>query len=475
MNCPIVRMGLLVLAALLALSGLGGTALAAGDLFDDDYADCPHKTRLRDGQIADLTVARDAEEEDHVNVAWAATDPATWGLGSNAYSTSLVVILDDGGDLETRTLALGSRTATFEGVATGTEVTVQMAIVVDTAEGDYLISDTLEQSIHQSLTEPSFSRAWRRVTALGDSDATAPGVQLHEGDVPFASKALKAGRMYYVGYNENFGNYKSHDDALVTAPATARLRIGLAHADQETDGARDDVDFQAYILRIVDADGDVVAEGDDVATVESRYGSSDFTYDHDGDTNTANKTGTVPFNLFLYGPGQLVNPSAAFDDEDKVGGHALSNVRIVDGGDITPAAHHNDALPAPSASLLAPSYLSRFAVNLFGVAITTLTGPDVLGNLPAVNEVYAKPPDEHRDFPLDTLASDETYTISAWAVNDDDEVISPVAKLKVRPKDTSRGAVAAFIDYKAPNTDGSPGRDPYALSNLTTTAFTVLK
>ncbi len=469
MNSPTVRIGLLVLAAVLALAGLGGPALAAGDLFDDDYADCPHKTRLRDGQIADLTVARDAEEEDHVNVAWAATDPATWGLGSNAYSTSLVVILDDGGDLETRTLALGSRTATFEGVATGTEVTVQMAIVVDTAEGDYLISDTLEQSIHQSLTEPSFSRAWRRVTALGDSDATAPGVQLHEGDVPFASKALKAGRMYYVGYNENFGNYKSHDDALVTAPATARLRIGLAHADQETDGARDDVDFQAYILRIVDADGDVVAEGDDVATVESRYGGRDITYDHDGD-GTADRPLILPLNLFLYG--RAVGYS--FDDADKVGGHALSNVRIVDGGDITPAAHRDDAAPATDAILLAPGYLSRFAVDSFGVAtVNTVTG--VVGVLPAVNEVYAKPPDEHRDFPLDTLASDETYTISAWAVNDDDEVISPVAKLKVRPKDTSRGAVAAFIDYKAPNTDGSPGRDPYALSNLTTTAFTVLK
>ena len=39
-----------------------------------------------------------------------------------------------------------------------------MAIVVDTADGDYLISDILERSINQSLTEPSFSTGWRRVT-----------------------------------------------------------------------------------------------------------------------------------------------------------------------------------------------------------------------------------------------------------------------------------------------------------------------
>ena len=68
------RSGLL---ALLALALLAGGSFAAGDLFDDDYADCPHRTRLRDGEIADLTVARDAEEADEVNVAWAATDPAT--------------------------------------------------------------------------------------------------------------------------------------------------------------------------------------------------------------------------------------------------------------------------------------------------------------------------------------------------------------------------------------------------------------
>ena len=35
-----------------------------------------------------------------------------------------------------------------------------MAIVVDTAEGDYLISDILEATVHQSLTAPAFSTEW---------------------------------------------------------------------------------------------------------------------------------------------------------------------------------------------------------------------------------------------------------------------------------------------------------------------------
>ena len=81
--------------------------------------------------------------------------------------------------------------------------------------------------------------------------------------------------------------------------------------------------------------------------------------------------------------------------------------------------------------------------------------------------MYAEPPNEHRDFPIDTFASDETYTISAWAINDDDEVISPVVKLKVRPKDTARGDVTGFLDYKVTTAADVDG--------LTTTEFTVLK
>ena len=59
--------------------------------------------------------------------------------------------------------------------------------------------------------------------------------------------------------------------SLKTTPSTARLRIGLAHSSEETSDERDDVDFDAYIIRIVDEDGDVVSEGDDVATIQSSY------------------------------------------------------------------------------------------------------------------------------------------------------------------------------------------------------------
>ncbi len=458
------------LLALLALAVISGGSLAAGDLFDDDYKDCPYKTRLRDGQIDDLAVARDSDDEDHVNVSWTATDPATWGLGPNAYRTSLVVLLDDGSTKD-ETLSLGSRKVTFDGVETGKVVQVQMAIVVDTADGKYLISDILEQSINQSLTEPSFSTAWKKVTG-----ATLPKRTGKAADLKINSQVV-AGSLYYVGYNENFGNYKSDDSSLTTSPSTARLRIGLAHSSEEEPSDRSDVDFNAYVIRIVGEDGDVVSEGDDVTTVASSYKSdrAAFGLDHDGDGGTTPELELkTPANLFLYG--LTTDPTFATSDEAEkrtIGTYALSNIRVVDGDEITVAAHDTSAVGARAATALTPESLSMVRVDSFELTTTDLTAATTTTDATyaspitsTTGTVFADAPDEHRDFPDDTFTSDETYTISAWAINDDDEVISPVVTLKVRPKDTVRGATTSFIDYKTADT---------ALTDLITTEFTVLK
>ena len=460
------------LLALLALAVISGGSLAAGDLFDDDYKDCPHKTRLRDGQIADLSVNRDSDDEDHVNVAWSATDPATWGLGANAYSTSLVVILDDGSS-STETLSLGSRKATFEGVETGVEVTVQMAIVVDTADGKYLISDILEQSINQSLTEPSFSTGWRRVTAATDADASDTTEDDTANGFQIATAAIDAGMMYYVGYNENFANYKAAS-GLTTTPTTPRLRIGLAHSANETDGERDDVDFDAYIIRIMDEDGDEV--GNDSSTFASSYGTVTHTHTPTAPTGAAERRDTYDRQLVVYGLGdattatdQITFNTAEANPTLKVGTigasqYALSNVRIVDGNDISVAMHNSsavarrDTMPNPN------------TVPLSTVRVGSISGAEEDATTiasPTAGTVYAAPPDEHRDFALDTFDSDTSYTIQAWAVNEDDEVISPIATLEISPIDTARGDIAAFQDYQL----AAAG----AVTGLVTTQFTVEK
>ncbi|MXZ25017.1 MAG: hypothetical protein F4Y80_09165 [Caldilineaceae bacterium SB0665_bin_21] len=429
------------LLALLALAVISGGSLAAGDLFDDDYKDCPHKTRLRDGQIADLSVNRDSEEKDEVNVSWSATDPATWGLGANAYSTSLVVILEDDTDTQTKTLSLGSRKTTFDGVGTGTEVTVQMAIVVDTADGDYLISDILEDSIDQSLTKPSFSATVTHV-ATADNAAT-------EDDNEEVLRPT-GGTMYYVGYNENFGNYKEDTYSFNTRPDTARFNIGLAHGGEDDD-KRDDVDFDAYILRITDEDGDVVSEGDDVASKPTSYGTTNrLVFGVLDDTTTAGHTATatVKFQNVRLDDGAQ---AAVFDGGTPPAGLA---------SDGTTAVAFDDAAIVPAG--LGLSYIAPRA----GTELNTL---------------FAPVPDEHRLFPTDALSSDVTYTITAWAINDDDEVISPVASLKVRPIDervtmSVDGTLTALADYvtEGAGTDDDNATPVAGSDRILVTEFTVL-
>ncbi len=404
--------------ALLGWAVVGGGSLAAGDLFDDDYRDCPHQTRLRDGQIADLRVARDAEEADEVVVSWAGTDPATWGLGANAYDTSLVLLLDDGGrDAHVRKLALARRKATFEGIRTGAEVTVQMAIVVDTADGDYLISDILEADIHQSLTKPAFMDHFRRRLADGNTEATG-------------------GVIYFVGYNENFTNYRAvARESIATIPSTERLRIGLRHGGEDDD-AREAVDFDAYRLRITDSDGDVVPEGDDVATVAAasvlRFGSP-------------------------YSETHLL--AGRFTPNTPTPSTPFTTVRINDNGEIL-APIHDSPLP------------SNFNPRPVGVPSAILAAQPVsfMATVFAfTNDIFVEYPNEFRDFPTDVLASDETHTLTGWAVNEDGEVISPVQSLRVHPVDTVLANIisGAFLNYLDITNTG--------VTSLHTTEFTILE
>ncbi len=398
--------------ALLALAVLGSGSLAGGDLFDDDYRDCPARTRLRAGQVTDLAVARDAEKEATVNVSWTATDPATWGLGPNTYTTALAVLLDDGTQKQARTVSLGTRKVSFDEVDTGVAVTVQLALVTATADGAYLISDILTQDLHQSLTAPAFmtDKFWRIATL--DNPNTPANEEVAEA-VPHQT-------FYYVGYNENFGNYKA--DGLVTRPRTPRLRIGLAHADAETNKQREDVDFEAYVLRVTDERGDVLPEGDDVATRMSNYGTD------------------ILFLGVSPGPIAVADPPLMY-----------RNVRVNDGG-----------------TILRPSYESQEATPFSQFLVTTLPAGGAVAPIsviePGAFAVYAEPPDAHRDFPIDVLASDQTYKFTAWAVNDKGDIISPVAALRVHPVD-KRTNITAINDYLS-NT---------GLTNVVLTQFTVLR
>ena len=470
-----------VLWALFSLIIASGTGLAAGDLFDD-FTNCPIKTRIREGQISGLTVTRDANDADEVNVSWTGTDPDTWSLGSNAFRAALVVILDDGAR-HNQDFALDTRKATFDGIRTGVQVTAEMAVVVDTPNGSFVASDILRTSVNQSLTEPSFGGKWHQlIEEVGgnrhdtrDLDPDTPGHQ-------YDTERIGGGMMYYIGYNENFANYTEGTANYRHSPSTQRLRIGLAHSDNETDGARDDVDFDAYVIRIVDADGDVVPEGDDMSTVESYYGVGRNSLTDLGiqtpnklfvhDLNhiqypTFSDKGTIiirkDLNNFYYETDFVYDANVHNDT-----GLELNNVRVVDGSKITPAMH---LLPATVLRRRDNREVSPPSIVIMKI---DTTGDGQTGWRDA-GQIFANPPDEHRDFPIDTLESDETYTLTAWAVNEDDEVISPVTTLVVRPLNKTVTLVdtpaGRFADYLNPLGDGIPVNS----GMLIITDFTVFK
>ena len=422
-----IRSLISIILAFLVLVVVSGTGFAGGSLFGSEYSDCPFSTRLRDGQISGLSLSRDADREDEVNVSWTAIDPASWGLGSNAYRASLVVMLDDGSS-HAKTLSLGSRKTTFTGVEIDTKVTVQLAIVVEAADGDYLISNILEQSINHILTEPAFmTTEWQ------------------QGVTPEAKKNVPLGTFYYVGYNEAFGNYKA-ESGLLTRPQAARLRIGLAHGEED-DRKRNNVDFDTYIIRITDEDGDVVPEGNDVAAMASNYGTKRL----------------VTWCI-------LIDLSANTDK--------FSNVRVNDGGAITGSMYatppqfvtHTDS----AAQLLSDAIWGK-SIEVEGAStamvfeeqrlIQETDDPDTF--------LYAMPPDAHRDFPIDVLADGKAYTITAWAVNDGNEVISPIASLKVRPVDVEYGeAISKVKDYISLEVIGKENPN---VKGFTVTTFTVIR
>ena len=434
-----------VLTAALLLAGAALPAFAASDLFDNEYTDCPAATRLRGGEIGNLTISRSDTDAKTAVLHWDTTDPSGWGLGGNAYTTSLVALVDDG-KTKYQTLSLSVRKATFTGLATGAKLKAQLAIVTEVSGDKYLISDIIEARLGGTLDAPGFSSPWMKVAqnshdtgrhmyGPGKLDASVGAVPARVADgLPTAKSA---GSFWYVGYGEAFHNYRAGAGmGFVTKPDSPKLRIGLRHAGTSTETALEDVNFKAYIIRIVDSDGDVIV--DDFRTRAANYG-----------TMTACNANTC-----IYGPSTLsgIAPQIFFYDVKQVSGSNMdladqvaspaSNVRVVDGAYVVPAFAINKTVN-PSATSALPDDISNWGVGWKNTAAGMDSNPSNDGDAfpaargVAIGTIFAPLPDEYRDLPARTLRTDETYTISAWAVNDLGDTISPRTVIKVRPKETA--------------------------------------
>ena len=289
--------------------------------------------------------------------------------------------------------------------------------------------------------------------------------------------------MYYIGYNENFANYKeggSLPASIASIPTTQRLRIGLKHSANESDDDRDKVEFDYYKIRIEDSNGDIIEEGEDVPTMATSYGTA-LTTDNDEQNNAVRK-------LFLYDYGTTTTDSRpTFGDKgtlldlgnnNAIGGTGddadtdegpLTNVRIVDGSKITVPvySHTDDVIDRPDARTVQPMGITNIKVGISGA-----DGPNDASRV--TGDVFAEPPDEHRDFPADTLTTDGVYTITAWAENEDRVRISPEATLKVSPIDREVTLVDSdnnsFQDYRTAEVTPSA-----TAGTIIVTQFTVFK
>lgn len=312
-------------------------------------------------------------------------------------------------------MSLGTRKVTFDKVDTGVEVTVQLAIVTDTANGHYLISDIMAQDLHQSLTAPRFTTDIQQAVEAGitGKTETIPGSTFH-----------------YVGYNEKFGNYRRAPGGEHSSPT--RVPQGCTSAWR---------------------------------TLPQNPRPSGTLW-MSTPTFCASPTGAAMWcpRATMWPPGC---PTTVFTDwwggvhrghprqHDKVQQRQEQRRRrvrtsIQDGSPIPTVAGGTWTLGLPG---LAPANRGLFLGGLT--------------NLAPVNQVFVEPPDAHRDFPIDVLASDETYRFTAWAVNDKGDVISPVAALTVHPVDELITIAGVFFADYITAYEG--------VTALYVTRFTVLK
>ena len=259
-----LRLGLLALVVVLVLSAVGSLSLARDAFDDNEFEDCPAATRM--SAVSGLAIDR-TDKEDEIRVSWdALTDAELDSLGSNFKFASLTVIVEDGdGEADEPDKGnLGDTWLVVKGISFASEITVSVAITV----GDYVISDIAEKDFTSGMPAPAFSTSLREATATG----RASTVGYTAGDDHTQS-------FYYLGFNDTFDNWfvrtppeapDEGESPFSTKPATAKFRVGLAHADSVVDP--DKADFDHYRIVIEDSSGDLLGYQAQTVSGKRTYG-----------------------------------------------------------------------------------------------------------------------------------------------------------------------------------------------------------
>ncbi len=388
-----LRMGLMALVVVLIFGTLGSLSLA-GDAFDDDYDDCPAVTRL--DAVSGLAIDR-TDENDEIRISWDQLETAALsGLGTNAYRARLTVLVEGGGDHDAMNLALAETSLVVDEVSFTDALTISVAVT----QGDYVISDIAEIDFTSGMPAPSFSTDVRVTSDAAGAIAV---------DADDTSKLRDLGNFYYLGFNDLFDNWYLSPTSTVTiidSPSTSKFRVGLAHGGADLD--LDEADFENYRITIEDSSGDLLGYQAETVAAAGTYGTNVIVF---GETAvTGIEVGTTEFtNIRLsnqVGSDGAVSSYYAIPIGTNPGDSGLSygNVRVVDA----------DAAP--------PVFL-------------------------AVDKVFAEVPAEYFDFPRHVFDNDGSYTIKAWAEDDEGTRISPQASITLSVQEQQSIADGRYEGY----------------------------
>ena len=500
-----LRLSLVALVVVLVFGTLGGFSLAR-DAFDADYDDCPAATRL--DAVDGLTIDR-TDEEDEIRISWdALTSASLSSLGPNGYRARLTVIVD--GE-DARNVALGDTNLVVSGIDFAEDLTVSVAITLS----DYVISDIAEADFTSGLPGPRFSsNIWvsanvtfdittdpgtnlaviaadkaefnfwvktlntdtdttggieedalatartniasttsetDRDGAIEAVDDTTPGRQtgtaaeitargteadkvrtrassaVIDGDDRPAEgdngKLKDLGRFYYLGFNDLFDNWYVKS-GVPQRPRTPKFRVGLLHGASGVDAG--DADFENYRIVIEDSSGDLLGYQAETVSAGGTYGSDKIVFSTNVEetpflTEAVVGSSTKDFT-------NIRRANTVTSDEEVESPYFAKDFEIGDTDDARPDGLRDD--------------LAYGNVGLVNAKTDTF---------PAAGVIYADSPVEFFDFPSDVFEADGSYTIKAWAEDDDGTRISPQASIKLgaQERESARDALGGVQVYDA--------------------------
>lgn len=486
------RIGLASTLLLMAFSALG-VVVVAGDAFDDDYDDCPSHTRV--DAIENLRVVRGAES-DELSVSWDRIDVESLGLSHDRFRFSAqvtVIAKGSGNDAETRRVSLGETATKFDGISQASDWDISVALT----EGDYVISHIVTSDFTSGLDKPKLFDVFYYVPDASDLDddkylkGSGRELQLKQALADEKIKEHDKGTFYYLGFNHNFDNY--YVNTGMTNPVNPKFRIGLVH-DLDIDPA--DADFDHFRLEVRDDSGDNILGFQAVTVSDSIYGddtvivfgsvgtgrSARTQYNmasvdaaiYDADERFSNIKTANTIDADEGGRLDAVHAStdanwrqyfAEAGSENDNGPHVFGQAPKMWDGDTTLTMSLPSStfvqLEVFNSNTNAFENQNRYRFMLDVTAGTEVesklsyanlmpaymlgergaaTGLLAAANIPyhqngGIRRLFARAPDEYYDVSPSALRDDGSYTITVWAENDDDEVISPTATLTFNIQD----------------------------------------